>query len=299
VTAAARRLLLLVFVVLTLVAATTVDGHGPSRVTISWEPTRPRGGDVVVMRVRGAPPGAVVEAIVDGHPLDVFPTRDGDAAVFGVDMDARPGARAWRVTVRGPGAETTEGRLHVTARVYSVQHLTVARGMVDLDPDTERRALDETERLRVVYRTTSGARLWCGAFVRPVSGEDPGTGFGARRTINGQPRAPHSGIDFPAPVGTPVAATNRGRVALVAEFFFPGRLVILDHGLGLHTAYFHLDTITVTEGQIVARGDTLGTVGMTGRVTGPHLHFGAQIGTARIDPATLFALAGGDESAAP
>ena len=297
-TAAARRLLLLVFVVLTLVAA-TVDGRGPSRVTISWEPTRPRGGDVVVMRVRGAPSGAVVEAIVDGHPLDVFPTRDGDAAVFGVDMDTRPGARPWRVTVRGPGAETTEGRLHVTARVYSVQHLTVARGMVDLDPETERRAVNETERLRVVYRTTSGERFWRGAFVRPVPGEGPGTGFGARRAINGQPRAPHSGIDFPAPVGAPVVAANRGRVALVAEFFFPGRLVILDHGLGLHTAYFHLDTITVTEGRIVARGDTLGTVGMTGRVTGPHLHFGAQIGTARIDPTTLLGLAGVGERAAP
>ncbi len=298
-TAAPRRLLLLAFVFLTIVAATTADGHGPSRVTVLWEPPRPRGGDVVVMRVRGAPPGAVVEAIVDGHPLDVFPTRDGDAAVFGVDMDSRRGARPWRVTVRGPSARTTEGRLPVTARVYSVQHLTVARGMVDLDPETERRALDETTKLRVVYRTTSGERLWRGAFVRPVPGDGPGTGFGARRAINGQPRAPHSGIDFPAPVGALVVATNRGRVALVAEFFFPGRLVILDHGLGLHTAYFHLDSIAVAEGQLVARGETLGTVGMTGRVTGPHLHFGAQIGTARIDPATLFGLAGGDERATP
>ena len=298
-TAASRHLLLFVFVCLTIVATTTVDGHGPSGVTISWEPPQPRGGDVVVMRVRGAPPGAVVEVLIDGHPLDVFPTRDGEAAMFGIDMDTRPGAHPWRVTVRGPGATTTEGRLHVIARVYSVQHLTVARGMVDLDPETERRAVDETERLRVVYRMASGERLWRGAFARPVPGEGPGTGFGARRTINGQPRAPHSGIDFPAPVGAPVVATNRGRVALVAEFFFPGRLVILDHGLGLHTAYFHLDSIVVVEGQLVARGETLGTVGMTGRVTGPHLHFGAQIGTARIDPMTLFGLAGGDESAAP
>src|SRR5258706_395719 len=80
------------------------------------------------------------------------------------------------------------------------------------------------------------------------------------------------------------------RVALVGEFFFPGRLVILDHGLGIHTAYFHLDTIAVSEGQLVERGQSLGTVGMTGRVTGPHLHFGAQVGTARIDATTLFAL---------
>ena len=294
-TAAARRLLLSVPVLLTLAASSTVAAE---TLRVSWKPVQPRGGDVVTMRVLGAPADASVEAIVDGHPLNVFPTRDGHAAVLGIDMDAAAGARPWSVTVRGSRTATAEGRLTVTARVYSVQHLTVARGMVDLDPETERRAVGETERLRVVYRTTSGERLWRGAFVRPVPGERPGTGFGARRAINGQPRAPHSGIDFPAPVGAPVVATNRGRVALVAEFFFPGRLVILDHGLGLHTAYFHLDSIAVAEGQLVARGETLGTVGMTGRVTGPHLHFGAQIGTARIDPATLFGIARGDEGVA-
>jgi murein DD-endopeptidase MepM/ murein hydrolase activator NlpD len=92
-----------------------------------------------------------------------------------------------------------------------------------------------------------------------------------------------------------VVSANRGRVALVGEFFFPGRLVILDHGLGLYTAYFHLDTIVVTSGQLVKAGEVLGTVGMTGRVTGPHLHFGAQVGASRIDPAVLldFSPAGG------
>jgi murein DD-endopeptidase MepM/ murein hydrolase activator NlpD len=79
-------------------------------------------------------------------------------------------------------------------------------------------------------------------------------------------------------------------VALVAEFFFPGRLAVLDHGLGLHTLYFHLDRVSVQEGQIVDRGEAIGTVGATGRATGPHLHFGAQIGAARVDPEVLLAL---------
>jgi murein DD-endopeptidase MepM/ murein hydrolase activator NlpD len=234
----------------------------------------------------------MVEADVDGHPLGVFPTADGHAAVFGLDMDAPAGARPWRVTATGRGrVATVRGRLTVAARSYSVQHLTVARSMVELDPETERRANDESARLRTTYRTISGERLWRDRFVRPVAGDEPGTGFGARRVINGQPRAPHSGIDFPASVGSPVLAANRGRVALTGEFFFPGRLVILDHGLGLHTAYFHLDMIAVAEGQLVARGEPLGTVGMTGRVTGPHLHFGAQVGAARVDPAALLGLA--------
>jgi murein DD-endopeptidase MepM/ murein hydrolase activator NlpD len=117
-----------------------------------------------------------------------------------------------------------------------------------------------------------------------------GTGFGARRIINGQARSPHGGIDYSAPRGTPVVAANAGRVALVAEFFFPGRLVVLDHGLGLYTLYFHLDTASVTEGERLERGQTLGSVGATGRATGPHLHFGAQVGAARVDPATLLGL---------
>ena len=287
-TAAPPRLLLQALVLVALAAP--VSAAEPLRVV--FEPAQPRGGDVVRVYVRGTTPTAMVEADVDGHPLGVFSTADGHAAVFGLDMDAPAGVRPWRVTATGHGrVVTAQGRLTVAARSYSVQHLTVARSMVELDPETERRANDESARLRTTYRTISGERLWRERFVRPVAGDEPGTGFGARRVINGQPRAPHSGIDFPASIGSPVVAANRGRVALTGEFFFPGRLVILDHGLGLHTAYFHLDTIAVTEGQVVARGEPLGTVGMTGRVTGPHLHVGAQVGAARVDPAALLGLA--------
>ena len=258
-----------------------------SQLRITWDPAQPRAGDVVLMHVHGAAPGTAVAAELDGHPLSLFRTADGHAAVVGLDMDVPAGPRAWRVTA---DSVTATGRITVAARTYDVQHLTVAPSMSQLDPETERRAVQETERLKLLYRTVTGERLWQGPFVRPVAGERPGTGFGSRRVINGQPRSPHGGIDFPAPVGAPVMAANRGRVALVGEFFFPGRLVILDHGLGLYTLYFHLDTIAVTEGQIVARGETLGTVGMTGRVTGPHLHFGAQVGAARVDPAVLLGL---------
>jgi len=182
------------------------------------------------------------------------------------------------------------GKLNVAPRVFTVQRLTVPPEMADLDPETERRATSEAEHLQMLYRTISPERLWRGAFVRPVAGTVPPSGFGARRIINGKPRAPHGGADYSAPRGTPVVAANAGRVALVADYFFPGRLVAIDHGLGLHTLYFHLDSVAVAEGDRVDRGQTLGTVGATGRATGPHLHFGAQLGGARIDPAALLAL---------
>jgi murein DD-endopeptidase MepM/ murein hydrolase activator NlpD len=290
VTAAPHRLRALLIAIVLAVAAPPAAVAGDLRVT--WEPAHPRAGDVVVLRVPGVPPGAAVEATLDGHPLSTFPSATGHAAVVGIDMDAPAGPRRWQVRVTaGAIDQTGNGELTITARSYQVQHLTVAPSMSELDPATEKRAVEESERLRTIYRTISGERLWRGRWLRPVAGETPGTGFGARRVINGQPRAPHSGIDFAAPVGAPVLAANRGRVALVGDYFFPGRLVVLDHGLGLYTVYFHLDTIAVAEGQVVARGEALGTVGMTGRVTGPHLHFAAQVGAARIDPALLLGLA--------
>ena len=303
-TAAQSRRRFLALLVLLATRTPSVAADDPARrttavggsVRVHFEPEHPRTGDVVLARVQGAERSATVEIVVDGRPLGVFPVGDEHVAVLGLDMDATAGRRRWRATVTANGRMTSlEGYLRVTTRAYRVQHLTVERRMVELDPETERRAVEETARLQAVYRMTSAVRLWRGRFVRPVAGDEPGTGFGARRVINGRPRAPHSGIDFPAATGTPVVATNHGRVVLAAEFFFPGRLVVLDHGLGLHTAYFHLDTVAVAEGQPVVRGELLGTVGMTGRVTGPHLHFGAQVGTARIDPAVLLALAPRDE----
>ena len=270
-----------------LLLALTASPPFASGLRVTWDPPKPRGGDVVLMRLDGAPSGAEVEAELDGHPVGLFPVGDGHVAMIGIDMDAPARPRSWKVTA---GPMSAKGQLRIAARTYEVQHLTVAPSMSELDPETEQRALRETERLRATYRTITAERLWRGPFVRPVDGDRPGTGFGSRRVINGKPRSPHGGIDFPAPTGAEVRAVNRGRVALVGEFYFPGRLVILDHGLGLYTLYFHLDTVAVTEGDRVDRGQTLGTVGATGRATGPHLHFGAQVGGARVDPAALLAL---------
>src|SRR5258706_12085600 len=98
---------------------------------------------------------------------------------------------------------------------------------------------------------------------------------------------PHAGLDYSADRGTPVVASNRGRVALLGEFFFAGRLVALDHGLGLYTLYFHLDGVAASEGQIVERGHSVGPLGTTGPPTGPPPHFAAQLGPARLKPPHL------------
>jgi murein DD-endopeptidase MepM/ murein hydrolase activator NlpD len=262
------------------------------KAAVVWHPTKPRVGDVAWILVKDVVDSATVEGSVDGKPLTFFPYAGGHAALFGVDLETKPGAHVWRVGVVEPGREprSAQGSVKIVRRDFRVERLTLPSTMVDLDPETERRAVAEGKQLAALYRTITPERLWRGKFTTPVGTNRPGTGFGARRIINGQPRSPHSGSDYSAPKGTPVVAVNAGKVALVAEFFFPGRLVILDHGLGLYTAYFHLDTISVAEGDRVERGQTLGTVGATGRATGPHLHFGAQVAGARVDPTTLLGL---------
>jgi hypothetical protein len=277
---------------LLLVLLLAPDVRAGSGLSVRWRPTKPRVGDVALLQLRGAPDGAAVEGTVGGQPLTFFPYAGGHAALVGFDLEMKAGVKPWQLVVlqRDRDPVTTKGKVSVVHRDFPVQRLTLPPAMVDLDPETEQRAISESERLQTLYRTITPERLWRGAFTRPVGGAEPGTGFGARRVINGKPRMPHGGTDYAAPAGTPVVAVNTGRVALVADFFFPGRLIAIDHGLGLYTLYFHLDSVAVSQGDPVERGQTIGAVGATGRATGPHLHFGAHVAGARIDPATLLVL---------
>jgi murein DD-endopeptidase MepM/ murein hydrolase activator NlpD len=248
--------------------------------------------DVAILTVEGPVEGAVLQGSVAGRAVSFFRAASGYAALVGFDMELAAGRHPWQIEVREPGRpiRSAKGIVQIGPRQFPVQRLTLPTPMVDLDPQTERRANEETSTLRTLYRTVTAERLWRGPFVRPIAGDEPGTGFGSRRVINGQPRSPHGGTDYAAPRGTPVVSANDGRVALVAEYFFPGRLVIVDHGLGLYTLYFHLDETRVEVGDRVTGGQLLGTVGSTGRATGPHLHFGVQVGPARVDPERLLAL---------
>jgi peptidase M23-like protein len=281
--------LLLLAVVLVLLAH---DAAAAPSLRVTWHPVRPRVGTVAWLDVPGVSEHATVEGSVAGRPLIFFPYGGGQAALVGLDLQTTPGALRWAVAVLEDGHEVraAHGRVSVGARSFPTERLTLPGGMVDLDPETERRAGREAEQLRTMYRTISPLRLWRGPFTHPLGARSPGLNFGSRRIINGQARAPHGGADYKARQGTPVVAANAGRVALVADHFFPGRLVAIDHGLGLYTLYFHLERASVTEGEAVERGQVIGLVGATGRVTGPHLHFAAQVGSARVDPASLLTL---------
>jgi murein DD-endopeptidase MepM/ murein hydrolase activator NlpD len=263
---------------------------------IRASPPSPRPGDIVMVLVSGARGAREVDGSLGAQPLRFFPSGEKFAALAGIDLEARPGKIGWRVDLVDAGARPRElsGSMVIRPRRFPVQRLTLPPAMVDLDPETEQRAQAEAARLQALYQTVSPERLWRGRFTLPIATEHPGAGFGSRRIINGQPRMPHAGVDFAADRGTPVLAANRGRVVLVGDFFFAGRCVVLDHGLAVYTLYFHLDQATVAEGALVERGEPIGVVGATGRATGPHLHWGVQLGSARVDPSTLLTLTLGE-----
>ncbi|MGH7365833.1 MAG: M23 family metallopeptidase [Candidatus Rokuibacteriota bacterium] len=266
--------------------------HPVSALQVRVVPSTPRQGDAVMVFVAGTKGAQSVEGSLGAQRLTFFPYGAEFAALAGVDIETKPGKVRWRVGLvdRAGTPRKASGTITIKSARFRVQRLTLPRGMVNLDPEAERRAANEAARMRALYDTVTPERLWRGPFTQPVASRKPGGGFGLRRIINGQPRMPHSGIDYSADRGSPVVASNRGRVALLGEFFFAGRFVALDHGLGLYTLYFHLDGVAVSEGQMVERGQTVGTVGTTGRSTGPHLHFGVQLGGARVHPPDLYAL---------
>jgi murein DD-endopeptidase MepM/ murein hydrolase activator NlpD len=181
--------------------------------------------------------------------------------------------------------------LAITAHSFPTRTLTVDDAYVNPPPEVTERITREAEELAKIYRESATDRLWTEPFVRPVS-EDANSAFGSRSVFNGEARSPHSGADFRSPAGTPVHAPNRGRVVLAKELYFTGNTVIIDHGLGLFSLFAHFSAIDVAAGETVTTGQVVGNVGATGRVTGPHLHWGLRLDGARVDPLSLLASLG-------
>lgn len=208
----------------------------------------------------------------------------GWTAVIGIPLETAPGTQA--AEARGAGLQLA---FDVMDKAYEVQHITLSnQRMVTPAEEDLKRIRDESARMTKIYtRWTDIAELPL-PFHSPISGRES-SAFGLRRVFNGEPRNPHSGLDIAAPKGTPVQAPADGMVVNTGDYYFNGRTVFIDHGQGLITMYCHLDEIRVREGQAIERGEILGTVGMSGRATGPHLHWTVSLNDARVDPRLFLA----------
>jgi hypothetical protein len=217
------------------------------------------------------------------------PTGDPEWIGWGViPLDAPPGPAGYRLTAaHADGSSlTATGEIAVLAKQFPEQRLTVDSKFVNPPKSALKRIDREKKRLAAIYALRTPLAPPSSPFVAPVPGE-PTSEFGTRRYFNGEPRAPHPGIDLHSPSGTPVAVAGPGRVALAADLYYSGGTVIVDHGGGLFTVYAHLSKIVAKEGAVVRSGDPVGLSGATGRVTGPHLHWGARVGESIFDPRAL------------
>jgi len=208
--------------------------------------------------------------------------------LIGIDMSTPPATYEIKVTATDEAGnlQSSALALRIEKVDFGVQRLSLPREMVELDAKTLERVDREARRLETLFQTFRDEKLWSGSFIRPVGGE-LSERFGVNRIINGQQRSPHVGIDLRSDEGVPVLACNSGMVVLVDDLFFSGKSILLDHGWGLYSMYFHLSETSVKEGDRVDKGATLGRVGSTGRSTGPHLHWGIRINGARVDPLSL------------
>jgi hypothetical protein len=288
-------------IVLALIGATgtpaTVhaQGHRSMQVKVTWTPEQPVHGTLFRIRVTGVPVDlATITGTVAGEPLH-FGRADGDTiveALAAVPLDHGAVLEVPLEIVRTTGSvDSVHATVSITQGKYALERLSVApRFGGPPDSATAARIAREQRRARAISRAAHDTpRLWRNVVLPRKSRIT--SGFGSGREFNGQVQSRHNGTDFAGVVGAIVRAAARGVVALVDTFHFAGRVIYIDHGEGLVSGYFHLSKQLVAVGDTVEAGQTVGHVGATGRVTGPHLHWVVRYGGITVDPLSLVELA--------
>ena len=250
---------------------------------ITWEPAVPRQGSLITISAPGALTGEVAGEPLhfrDGHAFAAVPLSSSDTANVNV-LYLR-----WDGSIQGKRA-----RVPVSERPVSRERIRVSRRFT-VPPDSALQARIDRERALtrdLAHRAHAVPYLFQGHFIRPRT-DRVTSPFGGGRVVNGVRTSVHYGLDIEGRTGEPIKASNRGVVALVADLFYGGKTVYLYHGEGLITVYHHMSKALVAVGDTVERGQVIGRVGATGRVTGPHLHWGAQYGVISFDPDDLLTL---------
>lgn len=282
------RLLLLL-----LVASTAAAQSSPRLVAA---PARPQPGAVVRLSVTipsSSDSVTAVRGVLAGEPLHFIRSAASWRAIGGVPTDAEGNVNARAFVTRESGRVDTLRATMVLPRIPKPKAEPLAVDSTfskPMDTATSNRIARENAKAREIGRRAHDhPAMWTASFLRPRSSRVTSV-FGSGRVFNGAVTSRHLGVDYAGAVGEPILAANRGVVALVDTFFLAGRVVYIDHGGGVVTGYFHMSEPLVAVGDTVRRGQQIGLVGRTGRVTGPHLHWAARYGTVTVNPGDLLAL---------
>jgi hypothetical protein len=283
---------LLIFFTIWSFSLETEAGSYP--VSVSMEPEKiPLGGiALATIEINNKIKLLDVRFLGEKIPYHFDPSSQDYFVLIGASLDCEPGTHILTIKWQGPdGPDLYFHEVRVTARSFPEERLSVPEHMVEFPPKILERVLNDQKALKETCNKISYKLYWQRPFIWPVNSEILSP-FGLRRIFNNKPRSPHSGVDLRAPEGTPILASNYGKVAMARDCYLSGKTVILDHGGGLYTLYAHFVSYKVREGQEVKRGQVVGLAGATGRATGPHLHWGVSLLGKRLDPAELMALLG-------
>jgi murein DD-endopeptidase MepM/ murein hydrolase activator NlpD len=275
---------------LVLVAALAAS-EAQAAPTVQVVPDEVRPGGAVLVRVRGissregarAPAGRLGE-----QALRFFRVDDGWAALGVAPLDDT-GEVVAHVDVPDGSAETIDEGVQVVAHTYPTAQLKVDPIYVDPPAEAEGRIVDDEKAIAAAFAKDDGPALWTRDFLWPVR-RNITSRFGEHRVFNGTKESRHLGTDLAGRLGAAIGAANDGEVVLARDCFFTGNTVIVRHGAGLYTAYFHLSDVLVKEGQRVKQSELVGRIGETGRTTGPHLHYGVRVANEWADPESFMAL---------
>jgi murein DD-endopeptidase MepM/ murein hydrolase activator NlpD len=285
--------LLSLFLITLFLSGTAFAKQKEVSLKVSWFPRKVKQGDICVVNVLVAKGARSLKGEFQGKDLSFYKIRKGRLfrTLIGIDMETDPGTYQLAISAKSRSGKTVKGRyrIRIKKRDFGEQRITLPEEMVELDEDTLKQVEEEGEKVKEIWTKERSDRIWRGKFIKPLDGEIISP-FGVRRILNDLPRNPHSGVDLRAIMGEEILSSNAGIVVLVGELFFSGKSIIVDHGRGLYTTYFHLSRIDVEEGQRVKKGEILGLAGSTGRSTSPHLHWGVRLHEARVDPFSLLRL---------
>jgi murein DD-endopeptidase MepM/ murein hydrolase activator NlpD len=278
-----------------LVAALQLSAKGSTRDawSVEWEPAQLVNGSPVLFRVTAPAALGSLRGTWSGRELAFRFSQACNCwyAIAGIGLNSRAGKHPLRLEGSGKNNVNVSFTREVTVseKRYPETSLSVAPEYVQPPQDVQARIAKEEALKKRLFSEPSQEALWSGRFGSPVESSVSG-GFGSARIYNGVKKRQHEGLDFHAAIGTIVRASNRGTVILARNLYFEGNCVVLDHGQGLLTLYFHLSEIKVKEGDQVERSQVLGSSGNTGRVTAPHLHFAVRWQGLYLDPETLLQL---------
>jgi murein DD-endopeptidase MepM/ murein hydrolase activator NlpD len=250
---------------------------------IVLEPAKPGPGDLFVVTVKNA--NGTLEGKFNGKKIYFNQSKKSVKAIVAIDYFTKPGNYDLEIYSNG---SVFKQAVEVIKKEYRVQCLTLPKRMVELSPKDEARAERDQRKMEAIWPNETD-RSWTGDFVNPLEG-DIITPFGVRRIINNIPKSPHTGVDVRGGKGDKIIAPNDAVVALVDKQFFAGNALVLNHGQGIYTMFFHLSKVLVKPGQTVKKGEVIALVGATGRASGPHLHWGVRVQGARVDPLELIRL---------